>query len=346
MSKTKFKFLKKSFLILALMLGLLLIPQISNRVFKAEDPTTVDVTYVVEEGNQFVMTYFVGSKAQNIQLGNQNGKKFVKWQYKDSQDTLQDYNFETPLGTTPLTLYAKWEAITYILELHYGATDPYELTVTYGEELVLPEAVNKEGYYIEGWYEDEELQNRIPTSQLTSLDVAERKAVYANYQKQTYLAIFRWYGGAQVKRIQYGDPIVAPDLALDHKQGHTFKGFGLGENPTMPASNMIYDAVYEINQYTVKFLNDKGGVLFDQKMNFGSFPQVDTPTSQETDTDNFIYIFKGWDKPIAHVTEDVTYTAQYDHIGKIQSIEVEIDGVKYVYEMPYGIDINNHLTPD
>ena len=346
MSKPRFKFLKKSFLILALMLGLLLIPQISNQVFKAEDPTTVDVTYVVEEGNQFVMTYFVGSKAQNIQLGNQNGKKFVKWQYKDVDQALKDYNFETPLGTTPLTLYAKWEAITYILELHYGATDPYELTVTYGEELVLPEAVNKEGYYIEGWYEDEELQNRIPTSQLTSLEVAERKAVYANYQKQTYLAIFRWYGGAQVKRIQYGDPIVAPELALDHKQGHTFKGFGLGENPTMPASNMIYDAVYEINQYTVKFLNDKGGVLFDQKMNFGSFPQIDTPTSQETDTDNFIYIFKGWDKPIAHVTEDVTYTAQYDHIGKIQSIEVKIDGVKYVYEMPYGIDINNHLTPD
>lgn len=56
----------------------------------------------------------------------------------------------------------------------------------------------------------------------------------------------------------------------------------------------------------------------------GVTPNYKGETNKEAD-DNFIYIFKGWDKEIKAATEDVTYTAQYESKAKYKITWV-IDG--------------------
>ena len=74
-----------------------------------------------------------------------------------------------------------------------------------------------------------------------------------------------------------------------------------------------------VNKYTVTWKNDDGTELEkDTDIPYGEMPEYNGTTPTKADDENGRYVFKGWDKDITTVTDNVTYTAQYtrhDHIA-------------------------------
>ncbi|MEG0408150.1 MAG: InlB B-repeat-containing protein, partial [Bacilli bacterium] len=85
--------------------------------------------------------------------------------------------------------------------------------------------------------------------------------------------------------------------------GHTFTGWqGNYENVT---ENRTITAKYEINKYTVRFVDWNGTQLKSQSVNYGSGANA-PPNPTRTG-----YTFTGWNKAFNYITSNLTVTAQY-----------------------------------
>lgn len=114
---------------------------------------------------------------------------------------------------------------------------------------------------------------------------------------------------------------VAVTLPTPTREGYSFKGWGTSENATevltgnyTPTENIYLFAIWEINKYTVKFVNDDGTVLQSGEVAYGVIPTFTGQTPTKAATAQYTYTFKGWDKDIVSVTSAVTYTATYTAI--------------------------------
>ena len=103
------------------------------------------------------------------------------------------------------------------------------------------------------------------------------------------------------------------DKAGNAQYTYTFAGW----DKTLAAveGDATYTAEYTetVNEYTVTWV--VGGVTTTEAYKYGETPDFGSTPSKPAD-DTFTYIFKGWDKEITAVTGDVTYTAQFDSVGR------------------------------
>ena len=102
-----------------------------------------------------------------------------------------------------------------------------------------------------------------------------------------------------------------PTKASDAQYSYTFAGW----NPTLVpvTGDTAYTAQYQkvTRSYTVTWKNWNGEVLQTNKVEYGTTPIYTGATPTRPADGNNTYTFSGWDKEIASVTGDVTYTAQY-----------------------------------
>lgn len=115
-----------------------------------------------------------------------------------------------------------------------------------------------------------------------------------------------------LQSIEEGSTATTPDAP--EVEGHHFVGWDDGSGflltkeqidalaVTAPVS---YTAVYELNIYTVTFVDWNGKVLFTQSVYWGT--ASDKPINPYREG----YTFTGWDKDYSAVKEDMTITAQY-----------------------------------
>lgn len=118
--------------------------------------------------------------------------------------------------------------------------------------------------------------------------------------------------------------------------------------PVTVNSELVFNAVFdEINLFTATFMNE-GKVINTQKLDQGSTPvSIETGDISKSPSGNSFYEFKGWDKPITALNENVTYNAVFEekHIFEnaifsenITTIILDInEGVK-------SIDLSNYLA--
>lgn len=107
-------------------------------------------------------------------------------------------------------------------------------------------------------------------------------------------------------RLHEGDPVNAP--SAPEKEGHIFDGWDSEIPETMPDHDIVINAVFIKNSYTVVFTDYDGTVLSEQDVEYGEAAQAPDVPDREG------YVFTGWDKDFSSVSEDLIITAQYERI--------------------------------
>lgn len=77
-----------------------------------------------------------------------------------------------------------------------------------------------------------------------------------------------------------------------------------------------YTETRTLNKYAVTFKNYNGETLKTETLDYGATPVAPETPAKPFDDDNH-YTFKSWDKEIATVTGDVTYTAEFNTVAHV-----------------------------
>ena len=163
-------------------------------------------------------------------------------------------------------------------------------TVSDGQNAVVPKSPTKEGYLFVGWSGN-------------ATQVHDNMTIVAVYAPVQYVVAFvdSVNGTVNCDTYNYGDEIKVPENPS--AEGKVFKGWDkLSSGKNIVKENMVINAVYENQTFTVKFCNEKGSTVSEQKVEYGH--TATPPSSLEVAGKEFL----GWstDKEWWNVTENIT----------------------------------------
>ena len=247
----------------------------------------------------------------------------------DGVSYFMDYTFSKPAYSFDDT---KHYVVRY--DANGGSGTMEDTAVPYGVTTALRKnAFTKTGYKFVGWHAYRTTQNQWYYTNGSSSGWYKEGSQPSGYTKSVYsdgagvakttsvhkdLTIFeaQWepidytitwtVNGQQYAQTtaRYGETISAP--AYTAPTGYHFSGWTVPA--TMPAQNLTLDATLTSNNYTVTWV--VGGTSTFEDYQYGETPVFKGSTDKASDGCT-TYTFAGWDKKIAAVTGNVTYTATY-----------------------------------
>jgi subtilisin-like proprotein convertase family protein len=193
--------------------------------------------------------------------------------------------------TSDLTVTAQYQINSYTVTfLDWDGSMLATDTVDHGSAATAPADPTREGYTFTGW--------DVPFDNVTG-DLT----VTAQYQINSYTVTFLDWDGTVLATdiVDHGSAATAP--VDPTREGYTFTGWDVPfDNVT---GDLTVTAQYQINSYTVTFLDWDGSVLATDVVDHGSAATAPADPTREG------YTFAGWDVPFDNVTGDLTVTAQY-----------------------------------
>ncbi len=111
-----------------------------------------------------------------------------------------------------------------------------------------------------------------------------------------------------------------PTKAATDANSYTFAGW---DKEIVPAdADATYTATFDATEktYTIRFVDADGSLIDEQTLKFGDTPVYIRPTPTKPADAEFTYTFAGWDKEIAPVAGDTTYTATYSTVKKTYTV--------------------------
>lgn len=190
----------------------------------------------------------------------------------------------------------------FVKGTHYNESTK---TTIYGDELTLT-ATPAAGYSFSKWTEN---AVSVSTNNPYTFTVNANRTIKADFTPNKYNVTFVVDGTTYNSSLQtFGNVISTP--SDPSKVGYTFRGWkDLTTMTTVPANDVTYEAVFEINQYSVKFIAD-GVEVYNQKQDYGS--SIVAPEAPIKDR----YVFISWGEMASAVPASaVTYTAEYALLG-------------------------------
>ena len=240
-----------------------------------------------------------GDKITSLPNLTKDGFTFNGWTYADGSAV----TYPITLGTEAITVYAKWTAKAYYIDF-YGPSEGDWITGSSqlcGDVIVAPDAPSKSGYAFIGWVDAE--GNPMPET----VPAIDNQAYYAKYEAISYDALFL-VDGVEYDKVSgiVGTSIAAPAVAPE-KEGHTFKYWAKAGTTTkvnfpqtMPVNGVSYDAIFDVNSYTVTWVVD-GVEVGKTTVKYGAEIADFAYTAPEGST------FGGWlDKPATMPAGDIT----------------------------------------
>ena len=88
------------------------------------------------------------------------------------------------------------------------------------------------------------------------------------------------------------------------------------EPELLALSDLTLKASWKVNSYTVTWKNYDGTELATTAVEYGKVPAYTGDTPAHPEEQHYTYKFAGWSPELSAVTSDVTYTAQFEKIGK------------------------------
>ena len=199
--------------------------------------------------------------------------------------------------------------VTYINE----GTEYHKETAEYGSVITSIQDPTKEGYTFTGWYTKDNEKVSYP------ITVTENITLYSKYEINSYKVSYYNEGKKYIddQKINYGENALKPNTNPS-KIGYTFKYWSIKENgeeyefSTKITKDINLYAVYEINKYTVTYINE-GVEYHKETAEYGSVvTSIQDPTKEG-------YTFIGWynenNEKINHpitVTENITLHSKYE----------------------------------
>ena len=145
--------------------------------------------------------------------------------------------------------------------------------------------------------------------------------------------------------------------AVPTKTGYTFADWTSEdvaiENDafTMPAKDVTLKAKWNINKYTIKWVNwDGSEVRTDTEVPYGTELKAPADPTREADAE-YTYTFAGWTPKIETVTGDATYQATYTKEANSYTLTYNLDGgewendTTYTYPKKYNEEVEVKADP-
>ena len=199
--------------------------------------------------------------------------------------------------------------VTYIND----GEEYHKETVEYGSVITSIQDPTKEGYTFTGWYTKDNEKVSYP------ITVTKNITLYSKYEINSYKVSYYNEGKKYIEdqQINYGENALKPNTDPS-KIGYTFKYWSIKENgeeykfSTKITKDITLYAVYEINKYTVTYINE-GIEYHKETVEYGSvITSIQDPTKEG-------YTFIGWynenNEKVTHpitVTEDITLHSKYE----------------------------------
>ena len=199
--------------------------------------------------------------------------------------------------------------VTYINE----GIEYHKETLEYGSVITDVQDPIKEGYTFIGWYTKNNEKVNHP------ITVTKNITLYSKYEINVYTVSFYHNNEKYVEdqKVNYGENAIKPS-ADPSKIGYTFKYWSLEENgekyefSTKITKDITLYAVYEINNYTVTYINE-GTEYHKETLEYGSvITNVQDPIKEG-------YTFTGWynenNEKVNHpitVTKNITLYSKYE----------------------------------
>ena len=261
------------------------------------------------------------------------GYTFKGWYNNDDEEIGKDTEVKNSFE-----VYAVWEAKTYELKFNPDNGDPIiTLTGTYDKAIgTLPTEPTKAGYTFGGWVDE----NGNPVDEFTVVKGAMQiTAKWNPIPPQSFAIVFKVDGATYENVIvTEGDAIGTQMPADPTKTGYTFEGWeDENGNPvtsaTVVTGNVIVNAVFSVNEYTLTFDPDNGDTPFDILVTFGQAIGAQMPA----DPTKVGFTFMGWEDQNGNpvnaytvVTEDMQIIAIWEVVpaGSF-SVTFKVDGTTY-----------------
>lgn len=220
------------------------------------------------------------------------GYEFIYWQDDEGITYATDLkDFVMPAKN--ITLTAIYSVKTYTVTFKDWNNDILITEiVAHGSSVIEPDDPIRVGYAFIKW--DKDLTNI--TSDLT---------IMALYNTNSYTVEYKAYNGEIIssQTLEYGIELTYPPNP--EREGYTFVNWNKNIL-TMPDENIEIKAIYDINQYTVTYIDYNENEIKSETLYYGT--NLSYPPNPEREG----YIFTGWDKNIETVPpHDITITAQY-----------------------------------
>jgi len=288
-----------------------------------ENHLTQDVT-----GTTKPMSMTYGKKAAlNANGFKAKGFKFLGWATEPDGEVVYTNkqkvsNLAAENGAT-VTLYAKWDIITYSIKynMNGGTNNPSNPTSYNVASPIYLNNPTREGYTFEGWYTDKNLKKKLAsTTPAYNSGTTGNKTFYAKWTAHKYLIKFEGNGAisGSMKDMSgvYGKSYTLTANAFK-RPGYTFKGWATSENGAVVYNNkakvsnltaadegiVTLYAVWERNTYTITYKGDTAGVSNPTSYN------VDSATIVLNNPSKTGYTFDGWYKDSKYKTKVTEITA-------------------------------------
>ena len=278
---------------------------------------TPDVFYAQWEIKRYTITFDTAGGSEITPIEQDYGTTVIP----PANPTKEGYTFDgwdqeipATMPAEDITITAKWKINQYTITFNTdGGTEIAAVTQDYGSDVTAPANPTKTGYTFKGWKDAAGEDATIPATM-----PAKNVTLTAKWEINKYTITFDTDGGIAITPItqNYGTEVTAPEDPT--KEGYTFKGWkdAAGEDATipatMPAENVTLTAKWEINQYTIRFVDEDGeSILQSSLVEHGKMPAYagDEPTKASTAEETFT--FAGWTPTIVSATAPATYTATY-----------------------------------
>lgn len=134
-------------------------------------------------------------------------------------------------------------------------------------------------------------------------NITSSRTVVASYQIVSHEIIFLNYDGSTIKKqnVTHGQLPSAP--AVPERLGYTFVGWD--KTISQAISPTSYTAQFQINTYSVTFMDWDDSIIKVQRVQFGGTAVA------PSDPIRVGYTFTGWDKPVTNISADTVINATY-----------------------------------